>query len=165
MNFKEQIPISYILSIKECGWDEIAWGYHQGYLGYKDIIEFANYRLTIEYNELESDLVFLDKSKIEEIVSILDQLACFDGSNFEQSHFWLVVNLAWCFQNKLEVDYALSQVEEIYNDFGCPEELLPFVRYAPVNGDYNPSEHTISENLSRLLKNWEQYLRNNGVDL
>ncbi|EOC1474832.1 DUF2247 family protein, partial [Cronobacter turicensis] len=35
-----------------------------------------------------------------------------------------------------------------------------FVRYMPVSEDYDPSKHTVEENIQRLYSNWKDYLDN-----
>ncbi|EKM0378388.1 DUF2247 family protein, partial [Cronobacter turicensis] len=44
--------------------------------------------------------------------------------------------------------------------FDYPEEIKSFVRYMPVSEDYDPSKHTVEENIQRLYSNWKDYLDN-----
>lgn len=160
------IPLSFVLSIRSnIGWKQIAWGYHNGLLGWRSLVEFADHRIWKEFNEAEEELLHLGKADIEELTAKVDSLAAKDGGDSDQKEFWLVVVLTWYFKNNAGIDDALDKAEMVYESFGSPGDVESFVRYAPVTDTYNPLEHTREENLARLMSNWKVYLERRGVDL
>ena len=52
----------------------------------------------------------------------------------------------------------LESIEIIYADFDYPAEIESFVRYMPVNDEYDPWAHSDAENEQRLLTHWKDYL-------
>ena len=44
----------------------------------------------------------------------------------------------------------LEKVEEVYAEFGYPQDMESFISYMPTNDDYDPSIHTLEENNNHL---------------
>ncbi|CBK41446.1 protein of unknown function [Nitrospira defluvii] len=47
---------------------------------------------------------------------------------------------------------------ELYSDFGCPHEIARFVRYMPLEDEYDPRKHSKVENEGHMLEQWRDYL-------
>ena len=62
--------------------------------------------------------------------------------------------------NSSNTKSLLEFAEEVYADFGYPEEMSSFIIYMPVSDDYKPSLHTEEENLNRLIHNFDKFMAN-----
>lgn len=161
------IPLSFVIFLNpRITWRQVVWGYHHGFLGWMSLRDFANHRLTSEYNEIESEILILGKQDIEEIVEKAEILSdsCEEEGCDSLERFWMLILLAWHYKHNSGIDDALNKAAEVYEDFGCPEDLEEFVRYAPVKDGYDPQVHSLEENLERLMKKWTNYLLKNGID-
>lgn len=54
-------------------------------------------------------------------------------------------------------------MESIYTDFDYPAEMDSFIKYMPPTDGYDPSLNSYTENINRLMKNWENYLQRYAV--
>ena len=63
--------------------------------------------------------------------------------------------LAWFCEHRGEVPDPLQRVEEVYADFGYPEQIAKFVRYVPMEG---PDLGRREANERRLFERWKQYI-------
>jgi hypothetical protein len=63
--------------------------------------------------------------------------------------------LAWFYEHRAEVPDPLQRVEEVYADFGYPEQLAKFVRYMPMEG---PDLGSREANERRLFERWKRYV-------
>jgi hypothetical protein len=68
---------------------------------------------------------------------------------------WLYLVLAWLYEHRAEVPDPLQRVEEVYADFGYPEQLANFVRYLPMEG---PGLGSREANERRLFERWKRYI-------
>ncbi len=157
----KRIPIFFINELTSLSWDEVAWGYHNQYIGWSDAVEFACERLGDHEDEpMVAELAGFSKSESFETGQLLDKLAAkaIDGNEKSIKAKWLYLSLAWLFEIRASLPDPLEAVEEIYSDFGYPEDVAQFVRYMPVTDGYDPSMHSIEENDVRLLSKWRNYL-------
>jgi hypothetical protein len=157
----KRIPLSFIKGLTHLSWAEAAWGYHNQYVGWSDVVDMACDCLA--ENEDESivvELAGLSKSEASEAGQLLDKLAAkaIDGDEKARKAKWLYLSLAWLFENRASSPDPLEAVEELYSDFDYPEDVAQFVRYMPVTDGYDPSAHSNEENHSRLLSKWRSYL-------
>jgi hypothetical protein len=63
--------------------------------------------------------------------------------------------LAWFYEHRGEVPDPLLRVEEVYADFGYPEQIAKFVRYMPMEG---PDLGSREANEHRLFERWKRYI-------
>ena len=68
---------------------------------------------------------------------------------------WLYLVLAWLYEQRGAVPDPLQTVEEVYADFGYPEEIAGLIRYMPMDG---PDLGSREANERRLFERWRQYL-------
>lgn len=73
---------------------------------------------------------------------------------------WLYLVLAWIYEHRHEYSDPLQRVEEVYADFGYPEQVASFVRYMPMVG---PDLGSREANERRLFERWKQYLDEMGT--
>ena len=72
---------------------------------------------------------------------------------------WLYLILAWLYENRASVADPLAEVEEIYSDFGYPQEVARFVPYMPPEPDeYWPQPASQEEATERLMRIWGDYV-------
>lgn len=157
----KRIPLLFIIEITRLSWGEIAWGYHNHYIGWSDVVDFACDRLVEDEEEsIVIELAGLSKFDASEAGQLVDKLAAkeIDGDVKAVKAKWLYLSLAWLYKNRASSPDPLEAVEELYSDFDYPEDVAPFVRYMPVSDGYDPSAHSAAENYSRLVSKWQFHL-------
>lgn len=141
-------------------WSELLYGFLQGYIGWKTVVDYASKKT--DEGDLEADVIELAFVGKEDAWKVGDLLARLAVQKAESSHrnsaIWLFIFLQWLFDNKDEFQDPLMEIEEVYADFNYPEEMREFVRYMPPNDGYRPDLHTAEENKQRLYAKWKQYL-------
>ncbi|PXZ01426.1 DUF2247 family protein [Gilliamella apicola] len=139
-------------------WHDLLWGYEHHFLGWKDVVNYANKKIIEESNYDESviELSMIDKTTTFKIEKLLKNIV--KEERFYHTDKWLYIILLDLFNKRDELDDPLGKVEEIYENFDYPEEIESFVRYMPNTDDYDPSKHTYEENINRLYSKWENYL-------
>lgn len=68
---------------------------------------------------------------------------------------WLFLVLAFVFEHRHTFDDPLTVAEELYSDFGCPDQVAGFVRYMPFDG---PDLGSLEANEAGMLHTWQAYL-------
>jgi hypothetical protein len=157
----KRVPLLFIRELTRLSWKEAAWGYHNQYLGWSDIVDLACDRIAEnEDDPIVVDLARLSKAEAFEAGQILDRLAAkaIDDDEDKIRDKWLYLRLAWLFENRSSLADPLEAVEEVYSDFDYPEDVAHFVRYMPATDGYDPSAHSDEENHSRLISKWRNYL-------
>jgi len=160
------LNIGFILSNVSLGWSEAFLLYKNGFMRWEDFIEIAHDRLNNgSDNSLEIDLIVIGTSNVWQTLEIVEELAeGKEASADEIREKWLFLNLLWAYENRSDSDPlyedALSEVEGIADDFGLPDTIRSFVRYAPPDpeDEYQPSCHSLKENRERMMSKWAQYL-------
>lgn len=158
------IPLSFSMKRAPLTWGDVVWAYHKNILSWKDLVSFADVKISSGYfNDQEMEISLLGKDRIADISAAADSLA---GLNEDRERTakdkWLYLSLAWLFENKEQMDDPLSVVEDIYADFDYPPVIQPFVRYMPATDDYDPRDHTAEENNERLMGLFEAFLNQNS---
>lgn len=158
------IPLSFSMKRAPLTWGDVVWAYHRNILSWKDLVSFADFKLSSGYfNDKEMEISLLGKDRIAEISAAADSLA---GLNEDRERTaknkWLYLSLAWLFENKEHMDDPLSVVEGIYTDFDYPPDIQSFVRYMPATDDYDPRDHTAEQNSERLMGLFEAFLNQNS---
>lgn len=160
------IPADFINEKVNLSWCDIKWGYENNLLTSEIPIKKAeNSLLTENYTNAELELSFLIPSESNDITPFINELC----PNFKEDEYenvsqkWLYVILSWLWINRENFEDPLDEVESIYTDFDCPAEVDSFIKYMPPTDGYNPSLHSYTENINRLMKNWENYLKRCAV--
>ncbi len=138
------------------------WGYDREFIGPSFFVALASRKVDSGTSacRAEIELAGLLKPELYEGISIARELAGKESMRGEHDaeKKWLYLVLLWVFENRHELDDPLGVVETVYADFGYPRELDGFIRYMPVEGDYDPLQHSKDENERRLIENWNRYL-------
>jgi hypothetical protein len=154
MNFK--IPMAFIRPRSRLTWREVEFGLENGWLSDDAAIDLAIDRVTAgddsrDVVELASVLPH-EKYKIPQIVR---RLAERDPRCSKDK--WLFLLLAWLYEHRKIVEEPLAVIEQLYADFGYPEEIASFVRYMPAQDPSRVGE-------PYLLDAWRRYLDTVGRD-
>jgi hypothetical protein len=165
------IPFSFINGILPLNWEEIYWGYERHFLGWKDIFDFSEQKLSTSVEdknaEEENELCWIGKDEIYKIEELVKKLATKDQAENKAviEKKWLFLCLKWLYENRNSFEDPLGYVEQIYADFDYPPEIEDFVRYMPVTNGYEPSKHSKVENENRLLNLWVGFLKKTETEL
>lgn len=161
------IPTNFILERVNLTWREAIWALNHKWFSWASLVDLAVYRLEESSNHpLEVDLAGVDKSDSWRAVEVAKRLA--DSEPLEAEGVierkWLFLVLYWLFEHRTDFPDALALVEELYADFGYPEEIEAFVRFMPERGSYDPTKHSREENEERLFSKWREYLAMSKAD-
>lgn len=157
--FLPYIPPEYMLTKTKLSWREIEWAYKHGMFGSFMFVELAKLKTQSEVLELE--LSKLDKDHLWRATEIIPELVKQEPDISENDILekWLYIVLVYLYEHQAEFVDPLGKVEEVYEDFGHPKEVTPFVKYIPTQDTtYDPQKHSREENLQRLFGFWKEYL-------
>lgn len=130
-----------------------------------DLVEFSTLKsendlLSIELSQIHKDNLWRAEEIISELVSREN-----DVPEIEIQTKWLYVVLRLLYERKEEFSDPWEQIENVYEDFGHPQEIRNLVRYIPKDRtEYDPVSHTREENIQRLFMLWKSYLDENNPD-
>jgi hypothetical protein len=158
-----RIPIEYILRVTQPTWSDLRFGLERGFIDEVDVVKAAveQVKQVSDHSDAEVELAGLDQSNVNwnYVTNLLNDLAVrSDTTNPIVERKWLYLVLAWIYSQKELLHDPLGMVEEVYADFGYPEEIAGFVRYMPPSDTYSPQDHSYEENISRLFQLWNEYL-------
>lgn len=100
------------------------------------------------------DLAGVLRDDEDQVAGLLSALVSRVPGNSEQDArlTWMRILLAWAYEKRSSFSDPLSIVEQVYVDFGYPNEIRHLVRY-------NPPDDSSSENgESYLLRMWGEYV-------
>lgn len=155
------IPYRFIRERTRLSWRGIRFGLVNELLDPEAPVAFA----TDQVGELEEvPVALLDLAGVgenEPTMELVERLAESEPRHSEDEirHKWLYLVLAWIYEHRHEYADPLQRVEEVYADFGYPEQLASFVRYMPMVG---PDLGSREANERRLLERWKQYIDDVG---
>jgi hypothetical protein len=159
---KIYLPTEFLLNKIPLSWDEILYGIENSFIGAKTAVDFAIDRISKKdsTNQKELELAGLLKDEFYKISDLVTGLAENEERRNENEikMKWLFLILSWVYVNREQYEDPLGIVEKLYADFDYPEEISEFVRYMPVQGDYNPGDHSQEENENRIYNLWHDYL-------
>ncbi|MCA1970900.1 MAG: DUF2247 family protein [Rhizobium sp.] len=70
------IPLSFSMKRAPLTWGDVVWAYHKNILSWKDLVSFADFRLSSGYfNDKEMEISLLGKERIADISAAADSLA------------------------------------------------------------------------------------------
>ncbi len=151
------IPFGFICDRVHVSWRDLRFGLVNELLdpqapvelGLKQIAELAHPSATVV------DLAGGDKNK--PVLELVEKLADSEPQQPDEKirDKWLYLVLAWIYEHQGECSDPLQRVEEVYADFGYPEQVAKFVRYMPMEGADLGSREA---NEQRLLERWKRYI-------
>jgi hypothetical protein len=154
-----RLPISYqfIRERVRMSWREIRFGLVNELLDPEAPIELAVDQVRELAEPPEALLELAGAGRGEPTLRLVEQLA--DGEpqrpENEIRDKWLYLALGWIYEHREENPDPLQRVEEVYADFGYPEQIAKFVRYMPMDG---PDLGSREANERRLFERWARYL-------
>lgn len=158
----QPLPTGFVLSHVSLTWREILWGYDHGWINWDGLTELATRQLVSKVNNHPAEIELAGLLAVESTRArvLAEQLASKEPPMTEEviKGKWLYLILRWLFENRERAADPFALVEEIYSDFGYPDEIARFVRYMPVGDDYDPRAHSKAENDDRALLHWREYL-------
>lgn len=155
------IPLSFVDMRLRLAWSDIAWGFQNGWLDAVSVVEYAVSQLAEGEDQSVAvvELAGLTRSEFVEVPFLLEKVVSTGAEDSTISRRkWLYLVLAWVYEHRADLADPLEVVEQLYADFGYPEEIQGFVRYMPPESNYEPKAHTHAENVDRLLSKWKEYL-------
>jgi hypothetical protein len=152
-----EIPFQFVKERHELTWREIEVGIREQWLRRGDAVAIA--MACVEQGDEDPDMVALagvlkeDEGEVVELVSNLASRSpmC---SEAEARRSWMRILLAWAFEKRSSFSDPLGIVEQIYADFGYPDEIRHLVRYNPLDADVS-SEH----GEDALVRKWAEYVK------
>ena len=152
-----RIPYRFICDRTRLSWRDIHFGLVNELLDPKAPVALA----IDQVGELEeSPAALLDLAGLgedEPMMEFVERLAEGEPGRSEDEirRKWLYLVLAWIYEHRHEYSDPLQRVEEVYADFGYPEQVASFVRYMPMVG---PDLGSREANERRLFERWKQYI-------
>ncbi|MEQ1935928.1 MAG: DUF2247 family protein [Fimbriimonadaceae bacterium] len=157
------VPVEFVSRHVKPTWSDVELGLHNRWLNSADAVKLAVQIVAADESASREEVMLAasDSSKAVEIAEQVQALAKAESEGGQQKsrQRWLYLLLAWVYENRASVADPLSVVEEIYSNFGYPEEVAAFVRYMPPkNDEYWPQLPTKEENDERLMGVWADYI-------
>ena len=156
------LPYSFLREKVRLDWKEFAFGLSESLIDISTVKALAKQAVT--ERDSTPELIQLVGAHDDEHVNVcVRALADIEEpKDFGQIRDkWLYLVLAWIFEHQANYADPLQAVEEVYADFGYPEEISGLVRYMPST---DPSFLGTSElGEARLYEKWQQYLRRSSA--
>lgn len=139
-------------------WDVIYWGIKNDLLMPKSAVDFAHKSAeNAESNGLCIELIILDEVTKNNILSLIDKFVIKEKSEKDALQILKFIILKDIRKNA-DIDIILEEAEKVYADFDYPQDMKSFIRYMPVEDDFNLAEHSDMDCKKRLLKNLDVFL-------
>jgi hypothetical protein len=140
-------------------WNKLSFGLDNGYIDKQGISDYVCDALSSNSSHEAFEIASLEPCYQYKIGSLLQSLIKnSQETDSETMKPWLFLTLSKLLEEKEEHEDPFQIVEELYADFGYPEEIAPLIRYMPL-----PEGEVGSED--RLLKNWEAATANYEIEL
>lgn len=154
---KCHIPAGFIMTRAQMSWRELQFGLINELIDAQAVIDFAVDAVACSKQPSELVVELAGSSRTDPVDDLLERLASGEPERPEgESHDkWLYLTLAWLYECRGASQDPLQTVEEVYADFGYPEEIVGFVRYMPMDA---PDLGSREANEQRLMERWKQYL-------
>ncbi len=137
-----------------------------------ELEELTNYAVNLmsqanyENNDFINELSWGIENKTKEEVLTEMRINCKLDNLIDESEEWekekqklryvLLKNIRCGIKDDKKI---LEEVEEVYEDFGYPEDMELFIAYMPVKDNYDPSQHSYEENNMRLIRLFDDFLK------
>ena len=152
-----RIPYGFIRDRARMSWREVRFGLVSELLDPEAPIKLATEQAA-ELEHPSADLVDLaGADKNEPTLELVERLADGEPQRLDSDirDKWLYLVLAWTYEDRDGYLDPLQRVEEVYADFGYPEQIAKFGRYMPMDG---PDLGSRDANERRLFQRWKCYI-------
>ncbi len=151
-----RVPYEFIRDQAEVSWQDLRFGLVNELVDPKAPSELAAERIAGQEQPSPALIELAGTDNEESVSRLVEQLANAEPKRSEVDirDRWLHLVLAWIYEHQGEYADPLQKVEEVYADFGYPEQIAPFVRYMPMEG----ADLGIRENERRLFERWKRYV-------
>jgi hypothetical protein len=148
-----RIPYQFVRERTRMSWRDVRFGLVNQLLDARAPVELAVAQVGERAEPSVALLELAGAVKGEAAFELVDHLANEEPPHSEDEirDKWLYLVLAWLYEHRAEVPDPLQRVEEVYADFGYPEQLANFVRYLPMEG---PGLGSREANERRLFERW-----------
>jgi hypothetical protein len=152
-----RIPYRFVRERTRVSWRHVRFGLVNELLDPQAPVELAADQVGELAEPSAALLELAGAGKSEPALELVGQLAEDETPRSEDEirDQWLYLVLAWIYQHREEFSNPLQRVEEVYADFGYPEQIANFVRYMPMVG---PDLGSREANERRLFERWKQFL-------
>lgn len=154
---KLRIPAAFVLKRTRMRWREVLFGLANELLDPAAPVDLAAAQMTEEASNPPTLIELAASNAADPTRGLVETLAPSEPmlSEEEVRDKWLCLVLAWLFEHRHNYRDPLELVEEVYADFGYPEQLAGFVRSMPMEG---PDLGSRAQNEARLLERWRRFV-------
>lgn len=158
-----EIPptLEFCLEAVHLSWSDVLWAVEKGIFGWRDVQKFAVANLDkIESSsfDLDTQIAALGKNDASEIMDLARSASSSEGGGIDTAARWRFLLLKWVYENRPLFANSLGVVEDLYAEFGFPQDMEAFVPFLPPSDGWEPTKHSQAENEMRLFDNWRRYL-------
>ncbi len=160
MSYERRIPLNFILERHDLIWGEVDLGIKEGWLGYDDAISLAIKKIQSgSDNGDELELAGLYPYELDELRCVLKKLTESEEAAFDNIKIvWLRIILSWIFNNLELFDSPSDIIENLYEDFGYPDEIKHLVHYNNSFETYDRHDLLLLTFEEKLIVLWKEYL-------
>ena len=141
-------------------WKELQYGLNKHYINESEVSRYASEALTLDSCDKQVELASLCTQELFNAHELLRSLTQNTNTEKDSSKVWIYILLSWLFENKHHYNDPFETIDEIYADFGYPEEVSTLIRYMPATEGSASSEDQLVLNWEDFLSSYEQELRN-----
>lgn len=154
---KLKIPASFVSDRASMSWREVRFGLVNELLDPVAAIDLAVEQVARLKHAPSALIDLAGADGNDPTQGLVDQLADCETERPEDEirDKWLSLVLAWIYEHRDGYPDPLQTVEEVYADFGYPEQIAGFVRYMPME---EPDLGSREANERRLFERWRRYL-------
>ncbi|MBR3514915.1 MAG: DUF2247 family protein [Lachnospiraceae bacterium] len=138
-------------NIEKWSWAEIKYGLEQDFITAEAVIAYARQCIDEDMPDFETvmKLIIAEEYEVEDILLSLIKN---DETNIESIQSkWLFALMYYSYQNANDV---FQTIDEVYADFGYPEELSKLVWYMPCN-ETNTIESRLKYYIEDGIQKWK----------
>lgn len=139
-------------------WQEILFALNNKIITNEDVIQYAIYIISPNITGFDIVLEITGLHSYDDTYPYLCQLISLEDTQdiADIKEKWLYYILKWLYKKRSYIQNVFDVIEELYELFGRPDIMKPFVRYLPSDiGDLG----SITLNQERLIRNWDNYLK------
>lgn len=153
--------LEFCLGAAPLTWKDVVWAVEKGIFGWRDVQKFALVNLGNERSstfDIDNQIVGLGKNDASEIMRLGQSAASSECESEDIPDRWRFLLLKWVYEKRDSFTHPLGVVEELYAEFGYPEDMESFVSFLPPSDGWEPMKHSASENEARLFEKWRVYV-------
>ncbi len=150
---KFNLPAQFVIDQGLPTLGEIRYGYKEGWINADAVITIAQTitELQVSQRTILAKLANLQQLPADDYLvnDLLTPVG--EGALSAPDKYWLFAALAWLYQNQSDYDDPIEMIEMIHADFGHPEEINRFIRYAPPPPGESPG-------LDNIYRAWLEFI-------